>query len=253
MIVLLPKDVTNAILCIKGKSKIRILSHVRFKSDLHIYIERPALTGWNTGHNPSAVTIAGEGNELKGRTVINPPIPSMILEVLKRNQTSWSSFHNFKDKKTQISFKWEDDTKQRLLIYIGKYSKMLNFAQTEILRMLLEHIIQEKIEFATISNLDASKNPKRKSKEINESNQLKSLEGLPTVKESVEHNENEVISIKGVIEGETEKALLIQFENNKEVWIPKSVVRSNYNSINDISQNFIIDNWILKKNNISKN
>ncbi len=177
----------------------------------------------------------------------------MILEVLKRNQDSWSSFHNFNDKKTQISFKWENGAKQKLLIYIGKYSKMLNFAQTEIFRMLLEHLIQEKIEFATISNFNATKNPVKSLKEISESNQLSSSGDLPNVKESVEHKENEVIKINGVIEGETEKALLIQFNNDKEVWIPKSVIRSNYNSVNEIPQNFLIDNWILKKNNISKN
>ncbi len=177
----------------------------------------------------------------------------MILEVLRKNKDSWSSYHNFNDIKTQISFKWENDAKQKLLIYIGKYSKMLNFAQTEIFRMLLEHLIQEKIEFATISKLNASKNPMKKSKEITEPNQLSGSGDLPTVKESVEHKENEVMKINGVIEGETEKALLIQFNNDKEVWIPKSVIRSNYNSVNEIPQNFLIDNWILKKNNISKN
>ncbi len=130
---------------------------------------------------------------------------------------------------------------------------MLNFAQTEIFRMLLEHLIQEKIEFATISKLNASKNPMKKPKEITEPNQLRGSGDLPTVQESVEHKENEVMKINGVIEGETEKALLIQFNNDKEVWIPKSVIRSNYNSVNEIPQNFLIDNWILKKNNISKN
>ena len=177
----------------------------------------------------------------------------MILEVLKRNQDSWSSFHNFNDKKTQISFKWENDAKQKLLIYIGKYSKMLNFAQTEIFRMLLKHLIHEKIEFATISNFNATKKPANKLKEISEPKQLSSSGDLPTVKETVERKENEVIKINGVIEGETEKALLIQFNKDKEVWIPKSVIRSNYNSVNEIPQNFLIDDWILRKNNISKN
>ncbi|GAH87586.1 unnamed protein product, partial [marine sediment metagenome] len=81
-------------------------------------------------------------------------------------------------------------------------------------------------------------------------NQNNAVAALPVVKESIENKENEVSQINGVIEGETEKALLIQFNNDKEIWIPKSVIRSNYDSSNDISQNFIIDNWILKKNNI---
>ena len=174
----------------------------------------------------------------------------MILEVLKRNKDSWSSYHNFKDIKTQISFKWEDNTKQKLLIYIGKYSKMLNFAQTEIFRMLLKHIIEEKIEFATVLNLSPKKSPVVGSKEIYKKYKSPNSKELPSVKESVESNDNEVRNINGVIGGETEKALLIQFENNKEIWIPKSVIRSNYNSINEITQNFVIDNWILKKNNV---
>jgi hypothetical protein len=191
----------------------------------------------------------GEGKTIK----CNLDEIVMILEVLKRNKDSWSSFHNFNDIKTQISFKWEDGSKQKLLIYIGKYSKMLNFAQTEIFRMLLKHIIKEKIEFATILNLSLKKSPTGNPKENKERNKVPNSRKLPSVKESVENSENEVSKINGVIEGETEKALLIQFENNKEIWIPKSVIRSNYNSINEMTQNFIIDNWILKKNNILRN
>ncbi len=188
----------------------------------------------------------GEGKTIK----CNLDEIVMILEVLKRNKDSWSSYHNFKDIKTQISFKWEDNAKQKLLIYIGKYSKMLNFAQTEIFRMLLKHIINEKIEFATVLKFNPKKNLVGSSKEKNEKYKIEDSKQLPSVKESVESNDNEVRNINGVIEGETEKALLIQFENNKEIWIPKSVIRSNYNSINDITQNFAIDNWILKKNNV---
>jgi len=72
------------------------------------------------------------------------------------------------------------------------------------------------------------------------------------VTESVERNESEVSQLKGVIEGETEKALLIQFNDDKEVWIPKSIIRSDYDtSVKDSTQNFLIDNWILKRNNIN--
>jgi hypothetical protein len=119
--------------------------------------------------------------------------------------------------------------------------------------MLLEHLIREKIEFATIPNLNPSKKPRDNSKESNKTSKSKNSKEFPSVKESIVQNDNEVSNINGVIEGETEKALLIQFEEDKEIWIPKSVIRSNYNSVNDITQNFIIDNWILKKNNIVKN
>ena len=188
----------------------------------------------------------GEGKTIK----CNLDEIVMILDVLQRNSDSWSSYHNFNDVKTQISFKWEDGAKKKLLIYIGNYSKMLNFSQTEIFRLLLKHILEEKIEFATISKMPSGKavvsGPKNNEQRDQDNNAIV----LPVVKESIENNENDASQINGVIEGETEKALLIQFNNDKEIWIPKSVIRSNYDSSNDISQNFIIDNWILKKNNI---
>ena len=188
----------------------------------------------------------GEGKTIK----CNLDEIVMILEVLQRNCDSWSSYHNFNEVKTQISFKWENEDKKKLLIYIGNYSKMLNFAQTEIFRLLLKHILKEKIEYATIVNINPRKAVVNDPKDNEQRNQVKNATALPVVQESVELNENEVSQIKGVIEGETEKALLIQFNNDKEIWIPKSVIRSDYNSSNDISQNFMIDNWILKKNNV---
>ena len=188
----------------------------------------------------------GEGKTIK----CNLDEIVMILDVLQRNSDSWSSYHNFNDVKTQISFKWEDGAKKKLLIYIGNYSKMLNFSQTEIFRLLLKHILEEKIEFATISKMPSGKTVVSNPKVNEQRNQDNVTRALPVVKESIEHNENEVSQINGVIEGETEKALLIQFSNDKEIWIPKSVIRSNYDSSNDISQNFMIDNWILKKNNV---
>ena len=188
----------------------------------------------------------GEGKTIK----CNLDEIVMILDVLQRNSDSWSSYHNFNDVKTQISFKWEDGSKKKLLIYIGNYSKMLNFSQTVIFRLLLAHILEEKIEFATISKMPSGKTVVSSPKVNEQRNQFNDNTALPVVKESIEHNENEVSQINGVIEGETEKALLIQFSNDKEIWIPKSVIRSNYDSSNDISQNFMIDNWILKKNNV---
>ncbi len=188
----------------------------------------------------------GEGKTIK----CNLDEIVMILDVLQRNSDSWSSYHNFNDVKTQISFKWENEDKKKLLIYIGNYSKMLNFSQTEIFRRLLAHILDEKIEFATISKMPSGKAIVSGPKTNEQRNQNNGPTALPVVKESIEHNDNDVSQINGMIEGETEKALLIQFSNDKEIWIPKSVIRSNYDSSNDISQNFLIDNWILKKNNI---
>jgi PII-like signaling protein len=212
------------------------------KSDPFIFLKCIKKKSDGSWEKPSL----GEGKTIK----CNLDEIIMILEVFKRTSDSWSSYHNFNDVKTQISFKWEDGVKKKLLIYIGNYSKMLNFSQTEIFRLLLKHILEEKIEFATISKMPSGKAVVSGQKNNEQRNQDNNATVLPVVKESIENKENEVSQINGVIEGETEKALLIQFNKDKEIWIPKSVIRSNYDSSNDISQNFIIDNWILKKNNI---
>ena len=38
-----------------------------------------------------------------------------ILHVLRRKSDSWSSYHAYKDKKTQISFSWEDSQKKKIV------------------------------------------------------------------------------------------------------------------------------------------
>ena len=63
-------------------------------------------------------------------------------------------------------------------------------------------------------------------------------------------SDNEKSNIDGSIIGETEKALLINFKTGQELWIPKSTIHGQYNSNRNISQNFSIDNWILKRNKI---
>ncbi|GAH14971.1 unnamed protein product, partial [marine sediment metagenome] len=82
----------------------------------------------------------------------------MMLEVLNRKCANWSSYHSFKDNQTQIVFEWEDEKARTLWIKIDKYSKMLNYAQAEILRRLLTHFLEEKIVHATVSSIDTFKN-----------------------------------------------------------------------------------------------
>jgi len=58
------------------------------------------------------------------------------------------------------------------------------------------------------------------------------------------------VSVAGSIKGETEKALLINFTNGNDIWIPKSVIHSQFNKTLDLKQNFLIDSWLLIKNKI---
>ncbi len=178
----------------------------------------------------------------------------MILQVLNRKTLNWQNFHSYKDNKTSISFGWEDDKAKTLWINIGNYSKMLNFAQAEILKLLILHILEEKIKYATSSkkeNFEKKFNQIHDHKEYNNS-LLQNNKNTPNFNsENVSNRDNRDISdVHGIIKGETEKALLIDFDIGKEIWIPKSTIHRQYNPKKDISQNFLIDNWVLNRNKI---
>ena len=171
----------------------------------------------------------------------------MILQVLNRKIKSWSSFHNFNNLKTQISFQWEEE---KVWINIGNYSKMLNFAQVEILRLLLEHILKEKIEYATSSRISVVKN-KSKNIEMNKAiSTATEIEMNPDFSNKKNSKIIETSQIEGNIEAETKNALFINFNDGNEIWVPKSIIRSQNNLNKDLAQTFLIDTWFLKKNNL---
>ena len=72
-----------------------------------------------------------------------------ILEVLYRKSANWRGYHVFKDRKTEIYAGWEDESRLVLLIKIGGYMKKIRFPNLNFLTLLLEHLLSEKIEFAT--------------------------------------------------------------------------------------------------------
>jgi hypothetical protein len=63
-------------------------------------------------------------------------------------------------------------------------------------------------------------------------------------------NSDQTIPIEGTIKGETQKALLINFNDEHKLWIPKSAISSGYNPEIDIAQTFHIATWLLRKNNL---
>ena len=200
----------------------------------------------------------------------------MILEVLNRRMINWSTYHTYKDNKTPISLGWEDEKARTLWVNIGNYSKMLNFAQSGVLKMLLTHLLAEKIEFATSSN-----NENISGKKATNTNYNSNTSNNDANDELVEFQENfneetfeeknseffndsekkkpkskkkdeflkEMSNIEGIIKGETEKALLIEFSGH-EFWVPKSTIHCQYTPKKDMVQNFLIDKWILKRNKI---
>ncbi|MDX1798104.1 MAG: hypothetical protein R3255_05605 [Candidatus Lokiarchaeia archaeon] len=175
-----------------------------------------------------------------------------ILQVLNKGVNSWSSYHSFKESQTQISFKWENVEKTKLWIHIGSYSKVLEYAQFTILTMLMKHILKEKIEFATILSPTKKKGSDKLNSIIIQEEIIKetSKDEDDDFIEEVNEKQRKVKSVSGSIKKETNKALLIQFENNAEIWIPKSKIHSGFENVKDITQKFSIDGWILNKNKI---
>ena len=182
-----------------------------------------------------------------------------IIRVFKKDVKSWSSFHTYKDQKTQIAFKWEEGENGKLWIHIGAYSKILDYSQFKVLELLMKHILKEKIEFSTI-NQSFNKHNSSTSNNTNMQEEIISRNvDTPNRKNhnykiniNSERNENngKKKRIKGAIKGETEKALLIQFDNNSEIWIPKSTIHSDFNIEKNSTQYFTIDTWILQKNKV---
>lgn len=214
----------------------------------------------------------------------------MMRQVLEGKIPSWSIYHSYKDTNTQIQFNWENGNSEVLWIRIGDYAKMLAAPQIEILKALLEHLFKEKIEFATGGNYDnVEKSPKISqdfSSPINESpkpqyhqqtqpqtsmqpgNETFYNNGNTIIKEEIIHNspskqnnnnnqstssqnlDKEVETVTGMLKRETKKALLIEFRGEKEIWIPKSVIRSPIHSQLDTMQELTVESWILRKNQI---
>lgn len=239
------------------------------KSDLFFFIRCIKKNPGGSWEKPSA----GEGKVIK--CSLDEIV--MILQVLNRKQLNWSCYHTYKNNKTSISFGWEDEQAETLWINIANYSKMLNFAQAEILRLLLVHILHEKIKYATCSNGEKLNN-KMESKIFSEgaNHNKNKMSNNITLEKNYEQNlferdfdetvnqDNQISSIlvsksklfkemtniNGAIKGETEKALLITFKSGQEIWIPKSTIHCQYIPKKMFNQNFLIDNWILKRNKI---
>ena len=174
----------------------------------------------------------------------------LILRVLNRQTLRWQSHHDYKDATTSISFNWEDNDAEVLWINIGKYSKRLTLAQAEILRLLLEHILQEKVINSTSpSKLERSLKPNASSRpEIKPTKEIDNVNRASDFFEPFQRSiaPNEITDIDGSIIGETDKAFLIKFDETEE-WVPKSAIKNQPTDQKNTPQKFLIDNWILKK------
>ncbi|TFF90374.1 MAG: hypothetical protein EU548_03310 [Promethearchaeota archaeon] len=186
-----------------------------------------------------------------------------ILRVLDQKTELWSTIHKYKNETTKISFKWNNNTHSALLINIGKYPKMLGYAQTELLRLLLRHLLKEKIHHATIpkkidSNAEKNESQAESQEEEKRESDMRTVtlkapnnQTIPMKEEVIQKDrKDESMLVKGAFMGETEKAVLIGLEPDKAVWFPKSTVRSPYEKEKFLIQRFMIDTWVLKKNQV---
>ena len=167
---------------------------------------------------------------------------AFILQVMRGENEAWNTVHSFEARKISISIQRDTENKENLNIKAGDYVITLNFGEVEVFRTLLEHTFQEKVINSTEvkKREEASKPKKKTSQKI--AKETSEEKGEPVLRETA--------VLAGVCNGETEKALLIAFEGNKEIWVPKSTIRSSFDPNKTGSQNFEIDSWILKKNNL---
>lgn len=184
-------------------------------------------------------------SQKEGRTIKFSLVDmAFILRVLRGEISAWKTVHLYEERKTAISFERDSEDRERLKIKAGDYIKLLNYGEVEVFKALLEHVFQEKV----ISSTEARKREDVSGAELKkEPNQIIAEE---TSEEKTEPIIAETAVLTGVYESETEKALLIAFEGKKAIWVPKSTIRSSFDSKITASQKFEIDTWILKKNNI---
>lgn len=176
-----------------------------------------------------------------------------ILEVLYRRSANWRGYHVFKDRKTEIYVGWEDESRQVLKIKIGDYEKKIRFPNLNLLTLMLEHILNEKIEFATSGTFES----KEKEQIVDDdpeysvfAEHITARDGLHIVETTEYGTSIETVEINAQIKVESPKALLITLESEDEVWIPKSTVHNEYDLKSKDLQKFVVDKWIIDKHKI---
>jgi len=174
-----------------------------------------------------------------------------ILEVLNRKSQNWRGYHVFKDEKTEIFVGWHSEAREVLKFKIGNYKKKLKFPNTNFLIKLLEHILDEKIEFATsgIFETKVGREKKVEGEYSVFSEHIKAKDGLQVVETTEYELSKERMEINVKIKIESPKALLISLDTGNEFWVPKSTVHSQYDVNNKENyQKLLIDKWIIDKN-----
>jgi len=197
-------------------------------------------------------TIKGEGKTVK----LSIEEIICFLEVLNRKSANWRGYHVFKERKTEIYVGWEDESRRVIQVKIGDYKKKLRFPNLNFMTLLLEHILLEKIEFATSGTFETKLKEDKEDEESEYglfSEHITARDGLQVVETTEYGATHKTLEIRAEIKVESPKALLITLDSGEEFWLPKSTIYSSFD-INKKNQNqkLIVDQWIIEKNKILK-
>jgi len=117
------------------------------KGDPFIFLEFIKKNGTGYWEKPAN----GEGLQLR----CNLEEIIMLKDVMKRKFKTWNTNLKFTGRDINIALKWEENSHLKLWITVGKYSKVLNYSQVQLLKALLKHLLKEKVKYSTItSSLD---------------------------------------------------------------------------------------------------
>ena len=209
-----------------------------------------------------------------------------ILKVLRKEWPKWNTYHKHAGRSSKISFNWAED-QDTLWINVGKYGKMLSEVQVELFRMLMEHLLEEKVAFATKPQFSGDDGKPAKKRRFNTppENTIKKASPVPEVKKPARVRKNggalnrmtgpsnnaprrnviepssvrasgitrhkDKSAIKAIIIGVSPKALNLRLRGGAELWLPRSTVHSTYDEgLKDVEQPLAVDNWVLEKNGL---
>lgn len=179
-----------------------------------------------------------------------------ILLVLTGKSQEWKATHGFKNGKTEISLK-RDDEKEIIWFTVDDYKKPIKTPQTELLNKLLKHILTEKIKHATIYTPQGEPNIKETVEEpkpvVKEEKPKKEISKESNVFEGKRSSKDKdksknYMDFIGIVKKTTAKAVLLKNKEGIEAWIPKQFVQSgdNIKQNEALEQDVIVEEWILK-------
>ncbi len=184
-----------------------------------------------------------------------------MIDVLNGTKSKWTTVHKFGNNNTSITFAWDQNESDLLWVNIADYSRAFNYPDPELLRKLLEHLLDEKIEYGTgfIPKTQTTPSTSNQNAQVQSQTSYAAPStnyDLPKQADYVNQptkpsgDEGEYLKVTAKIKMDRLKALLLEFQDSTEKWFPKSTVEETYNASDNNFQTFSIQQWVLEKNGI---